>query len=429
MTLVVGLAIGMVTSIFIARGLSAGGKGVYTLALLLPAIVLTFGSAGLETATIYFLGKNSNRREVYSNIFALWLLVSLANVIVTILVIAFFGPKIFPGVPQNVLYLAIALIPINLLITVNTSFMLGTKRVKTYNFYTLLQNILFLAIIATLFFTSGITVVVALWVEISTTIVAATIATISNHRFFGGFSWSLLGKSKMKEMISYGARLNITNMLSYILVRADTFMVNLYINPTAVGIYSIATSLAEKVWLLPRSIGTVLLPEVAGSGENSRQIDKFTALVMRITIVLSLAIAIPVAIVGRPLILWLYSSQFIGATIPLYILLLSTPLSSGTRIISNYFAGKGMVKEAVSASTLAILINIGLNFYFIPKFGIAGAAFTTLVSYVFNFGFRIIIFQKHTDISYGQIFWPQTEDWAVYRKTWQRLTGLVRKTS
>lgn len=44
------------------------------------------------------------------------------------------------------------------------------------------------------------------------------------------------------------------------------------------------------------------------------------------------------------------------------------------------------------ASFSVLMLNLGLNFYLIPKFGITGAAIATTISFVVNLVVRLIIF-------------------------------------
>src|SRR3990172_10803129 len=56
-TRVWGAAVGLAVSIIIARFLGPEGKGIYSLLLLVPSLLVTFGNGGLQVSNIYFYGR------------------------------------------------------------------------------------------------------------------------------------------------------------------------------------------------------------------------------------------------------------------------------------------------------------------------------------------------------------------------------------
>ncbi len=50
--------------------------------------------------------------------------------------------------------------------------------------------------------------------------------------------------------------------------------------------------------------------------------------------------------------------------------------------------------------SVAALLNIGLNFYFVPKWGFVGAGFTTVISYFAYFVGGFVVSQKYFKVNY-----------------------------
>ena len=54
---------GLATSIILARALGPKGKGIYTLIILIPTVMLKLGSLGIEAANVYFTGSKKYKIE------------------------------------------------------------------------------------------------------------------------------------------------------------------------------------------------------------------------------------------------------------------------------------------------------------------------------------------------------------------------------
>ncbi len=55
--------LGLATSIILARALRPKGKGMYTLLILIPTVMLKLGSLGIEAANVYFTGSKKYKIE------------------------------------------------------------------------------------------------------------------------------------------------------------------------------------------------------------------------------------------------------------------------------------------------------------------------------------------------------------------------------
>src|SRR3990172_13115190 len=53
LTRIWGAAVGLAVSIIVARTLGPEGKGIYSLLLLVPSLLVTFGNGGLQVSNIY----------------------------------------------------------------------------------------------------------------------------------------------------------------------------------------------------------------------------------------------------------------------------------------------------------------------------------------------------------------------------------------
>src|SRR3990167_8067384 len=83
-----GAFVGIVVSIIIARTLGPEGKGIYSLLLLAPTLLVTFGNFGLNVSNVYFYGKrNARAQDLAAN--SVWAALVFGLVILALFIVAY----------------------------------------------------------------------------------------------------------------------------------------------------------------------------------------------------------------------------------------------------------------------------------------------------------------------------------------------------
>lgn len=91
-------------------------------------------------------------------------------------------------------------------------------------------------------------------------------------------------------------------------------MVNLFPNPIAVGFYSIAAGVTERLWSASKTTSVVLLPKIAA--EKDERVSKgFTPIVSRIVLLITIIGALVLFFLTTPLIILLYNVFICGSPI------------------------------------------------------------------------------------------------------------------
>ena len=413
---VLSLILGIATSIILARLLGPEGKGTYTLATLLPALIVTFANFGIGPATVYHVAQRRYpRREILGNNIVFALGIGMIGVLAGLVVAFFFQESIFPGVAQGYLLLALALIPVNLFFAYLQNILLGAQRFKEINLITILHTLLFLAFI-----------VIALWIlkaGIPGALLAAVLAWFLTNVVLLFWTWKVadgisfkLNPAYLRKAFVYGIQAHLGNILGFLNYRIDIFLVNGFLNPAAVGFYSIGVGLVEKLWLISQAASTVLFPRVAAETDEQRRKD-FTPIVSRTVLWGTSLGALVIFFLSRWIVEFLYSTAFLPAVQPLQILLPGIVALSVSRVLANDIAGRGrpILNTYVSLGTLAT--NIILNLIWIPRYEIAGAAWASTVSYSVTLLARLFLYCRLSGNSWTKVLLPQRSDWALYRRT------------
>ena len=371
---------GLGTSIIIARILGPEGKGIYSLAILLPSFLVYFSHLGIGHATVFYLGKRKYpSTEVLGNNISCTILLSAGAISVGLLIILFFSNNLFSGVASRYLFLALLVVPLHLFLNFTVYILLGLQKITKYNFILFIRVFLFFAFVVILLLGFHLGVGAAIIAEVLAFFIACIVSFLVTKRETGGIC--LKPKSGyLKSAFSYGIKTHLGSILSFLHYRIDMLLINAFSNPLMVGFYSLSAGFAEKIWLVSDAAGTVLFPRIS-SETDERNLKEFTPLVFRSVLLITAVIGILLLAMGHWLIVLFYSEAFVDSIKPFKILLIGTIAISGWRILENDLKGRGRPMANTYITGISLVINVILNVLWIPKFGILGAAWATSVSY------------------------------------------------
>jgi O-antigen/teichoic acid export membrane protein len=408
-TQILKLAFSIANAAIIARLLGPEGKGMLALALLVPGMLGLFLSGGIEVANVYFVGSrrldvptlsaNSVAFTILSTIVGLGVVVSLGaadwlNVIV-------------PGVPAWIILIAILGFPIGLLNGFFSAILQGLQRIVTLNLISLFNGLLTLVLTLML--------VVALRFGLLGALVATLLSGVSSLivlvfflRREGGVFIPRWEHSVVRSTLSFGLKGQVGNMLQFFNYRLDMFILNGFLGPANVGIYTVSVKLAELLWYLPNAVGFVIFPKAAAS--RPEEMNLFTPRVFLITLGLTSLGGLGLSLLGRPAIDLVFSSLFAAAYVPMLVLLPGVILLGGAKVLTNEIAGRGYPHYNSVNSGLALVITVVLDLLLIPRYGVVGAALASSVAYIVIFltaiGFYLTVSRRTKETSPIQVSTP-----------------------
>lgn len=372
-------------SIFLARTLEPEGNGIYALAILLPTLLASFFNLGLAPANVYFISRGdiSVRNAFKSN---LWIgcFLSILGISAGMLVIILFPNILFPGVPSLLLLISLFTFPINLIRSFLVSLLQGIQDFKRFNSlltFIPIANILFIIIVIWGFNLNVLGAIIGYTLAQGFGLLL-TIYTLRPYLNKNNVSVPLFEYAK--KSINYGWKAHLSNILAFLNYRLDIFLLNLFLNPTATGIYVIAVQIAERLWIVSSAVSTVILPRLSElhNDENTRR--SLTPLIARWVLFITLIAALIIAVVSKFFIRILFGEAYIEANTALLLLLPGIVLLSFARILANDIAARGKPELNMYTALMIITINTIANIILIPRFGINGAAIATSLSYSAN---------------------------------------------
>src|SRR5262249_41213760 len=130
---------------------------------------------------------------------------------------------------------------------------------------------------------------------------------------------------------------------------------------------------------IPDATGTVMFPRLAGS--KDRDAHAATTRVCRYTLFILAVGGVAFAIVGPLAVPFLYGPKFEGALRPLVILLPGILVMALYQLLTRNFTSRNKQQVNILAACMALTLNVSLNLFLIPRYGISGAALANGLSY------------------------------------------------
>lgn len=385
----------LAASIIVARHLGAGGLG--TLAVLNTAIAIAsqLGSAGLPSSNTYFIARERKYlAPAWSNalIFAL---IAGSALALGLAGLAALRPSLFGHVPLELVVMACASIPFQLLILLGLNIFLGVGSIARFNLLdTAAQSFTLVnAIAALVVFGAGLWALVALNTG-AAVLMAFIVAWMIGRRIAGeAGGFSLRPDAQLfKRMARYGFKFHVSVVAAMLLFRADLLIVNHFRGATEAGIYAVAAQMAMMLMLLPGVVGTLLMPRATSerdaSGHLTMRATRYTAFVM-----LLVCLAAAPASLLLPV---LYGATFAQATILLLIMLPGVYLVGIESVLVQHFNSTGLPAAIPIFWLVTLAVNVILNLTFVPTFGAPAAAATSAFSYAMIFALIAVYFRLKT---------------------------------
>lgn len=408
------LLLGLASSAILARGLGPEGRGVYALALLVPTMAVTFAQLGVATSTAYHTAKGTyDVGQILSSNILLALLLGLAGGVGAGIVVAFFRDTIVPGVPPRLLAIGLLLIPLELLLAYTESILQGLEDFLRYNAVQLLRPLLFIGALLAAFAWLPATPESIIWLTLFVLVLTDVVVLGLVLRVAKGWAWRP-SHSYVRASLSFGARSHLGGIMTFLYLRVDMLLLNGMAGPAAVGYYSVAVSIVEKLAMLSQAVGVVLLPRAAADSQLPLH-ETLTPALFRAVLLVTTLSGVVLWFLARSFVLALYGPDFAETIRPMQYLLPGIIALAGARVLGNEILGRGHPIVNTVSSGIALAANVLLNLLWIPPWGACGAALASTVAYTFVLLFRVVAVGRLTHTSPLRLFRFSSADAALCR--------------
>jgi O-antigen/teichoic acid export membrane protein len=140
----------------------------------------------------------------------------------------------------------------------------------------------------------------------------------------------------------------------------------------------------------------VLFPRAVS--RPATEVIEMTGRAVRMTTLLTSLCGVGIMVAGPHLLALLYGSEYRGAAAILRILVIEVILSGATQVLSQAFMALSRPGVVTALQTIGLLLTVPLMLVLVPRFGIAGAALSLLLSTCMRFAFVLASFSRFLDL-------------------------------
>lgn len=399
-TLVYGLGAGVKKFIglfllpFYTKALSPSEYGVLDTLGTLIFFITTFFNFGLDTAAGYYYFTATDEKErgriLYTTL--ILRLIIIIPIMFMSLSAGFVSNLLFKSESySSVLLITFLLVPVTLIMSEQEFIYRAFRSPWRYNILTILKSLLSVA--------GGIYLVIILKKGVYGAQMASFISSLgvivfsflwyTRKKYIYHFDWTWA-----KKLLKYGAPLILAGIASWIYIGSDRFFLLHYKDLAQIGFYSIGNTFAQPIGLINMAVqmsSGVIIMTIYGkeTDENKPETKKACKNILNLYLIVSISLSVLISVYSVFIVNTITSTKYTMGALSIPFLLFSNIAAQCLQLIA---IGITISKKTWHYTWLILVsagLNFGINFYFIPRFGFVGAAFTTFLA---NFVYLVLAY-------------------------------------
>jgi O-antigen/teichoic acid export membrane protein len=412
------LGIGVIIGIILPRMLGPEQSGVYFAILAVPALLFRLLEMGIRASTVFHSGRKLfNDQEILTGVIFIFLLSSLLCIIILLLTFYFVND---PSFTFPLVLLVMLLTPLQLMAAYSKGLLIARERIRAFNRVN--GAVITLNLIGVLIF-----VVILKWSVFGSLLALLcsnfVLGIVALKLVFSGYSFQLKFNSKViGSLYRHGLLFALSFFIMRLNYRVDILILQQLSTHSEIGYYSLGVNIAQLLWEIPAAIGLIIATRTAHS-EDISLINKQVSSLFRIALLISFVSAVVIYFLTPIFTPLIWGEKFIPSISMTQTILPGTIFITLFLVLNSYFVGNGKPKFAIYIFTPALLINVVLNYLWIPSYGGVGAAMATNVSYILGTIAMIIVFSVDTKTSLIEMFKYRKSDFDFLKKIKDRFFG------
>jgi O-antigen/teichoic acid export membrane protein len=183
-----------------------------------------------------------------------------------------------------------------------------------------------------------------------------------------------------KDGFAQGLRVYLISVLSMLLIRIDVLIVNYILGPEQTGYYSVANKLGDIIPIFPNIIAMILFPKLSAlTAQTERwKLVRKTLLAVVVFLIPSLLLAFFLA---KPVITFFYGARFLPAATAFQYLVPGVGFIAVHMMMVQFLKSEGFPTRVVLNWLAVLSLNVSLDIWLIPSYGIEAAAAISSLCY------------------------------------------------
>jgi O-antigen/teichoic acid export membrane protein len=387
---VVGVGLGYLLQVFLARVMGHKEYGLYTYILAWATICAVVCNLGIPVAVLRFIPQYSTQGDwgrfqgVIRGSSRLTFAVSIAmSLLVTVVVLSIQSYGRLENL--NLILFGVWTVPLLALENIQGNFFRGGRQmVAAYGPSKVLRPLLFIGGVGAMLLWQGSQKLTSQPVFIIT--IVTYLILVSSQQVLIQRGLLTQGKSE-KPIYEFRSWLRVSLPLllivSFVIIlyQTDLLMIGVLLDPSEVGVYNAATKTSYLALFVYTAVEAIAAPTIASlytKGDRA-QMQKVVTAMAHLVFWPTMVITLFLIAFGNH-ILGLFGAEFVAAQSPLAILILGQLVNAATGPVGYMLDLTGHQDQSARVRCCTAVINIVLNYILIPKFGIVGAAIATAVA-------------------------------------------------
>jgi O-antigen/teichoic acid export membrane protein len=381
--------------IIIARNFGPEEYGLFTLSIMIAGWFIAFSNFGLNNGLVRFIaifrGKNQkkNIKSAFRFSLKVTLVTNFVSGIILFLLSDIISNSIFnePGLELFLKFFSLS-VPLTVILEIFLAVALGYEEIGWYSF---IHKILIgflrvsLIIILIIFGLALTSIFISYLLAIFIGLIASILLLATKFRYIFTKDHNQKNEGKLfKKIASYSWPLLFYGIIWQIFHWTDSFVIGLFKTAADVGIYNAAVPLAFLLTAGAQTFLEVFFPIInrENAKKNYKTVEALSKQVGKWIFMINLPILALLIIFPGEFLNALFGSEFLGAKNSLRLLAIGTMFLSVSNISNRLIAMGGRSKIILFDVLFVFIVNLILNITLIPKYGITGAAFSTMASLI-----------------------------------------------
>ncbi len=383
------MLLGFVSTYVIATYYGAEGMGLYALFNAFFAFALVLGLLGMDTSILRYIPQYTvqhSRSAAFATLKKITRIVLTASLILSVLAYAAshtIAESIYrKEALEGVLALGAMFIVGNTLLQLNVNVMRALKNIKLFVGFQLLKPGMYIIVLSMMTFYS---------MDENNPVYALLVATallflLSFYvvRRLSGSVAAGCGEEKgpgYANLVSTSFPMFLSALIGLALTQVDVIMLGSFMETVDVGVYAVAAKFAMLTSFVLTSVNVIVAPKFAelyysGEMDALRNVARKTSKM----IFLSVIPVTSVLMLFGEYLLGVFGENFMQSYTALLILAFGQLVNAASGSVAKFLNMTNRQKVYYYIMMLTIVINVLLNLYLIPRYGINGAAVANTVS-------------------------------------------------
>jgi O-antigen/teichoic acid export membrane protein len=395
---IISLGIGFIVTVIVTRYLGPERFGMLSYAISLTALFASASHMGLGGLVVREIVKNKEERSV---ILGTSLALKMIGALLGYALLMLYAYKSEGWLTEN--FYLILLVSTTMLVLPFSgiiTFWFESQVQGKYISVAQLSGALSGAALKVLFVVLGASLTYFAFAHIVQSLItgALLLFLFQKRSIFSIASWKF-SVDKAKELLASGWVIFLGSFFAVIYLKIDQVMLRWMVGDTAVGVYSVASTMSEVWYFIPTAIVASFFPRLIElKKEDSGLYHKKLQQIFDILFIIALAVAIAVNLLAPHLIGLLFGAVYQDAGAILVIHVWAALFIFMRAALSKWILVENLLVFSMITQGFGALVNVILNFYLIPLFGGQGAAIATLISYATASYFSLLVTPKSREV-------------------------------